>query len=361
MKIALLNLPFDNNYGGNLQRYALVKMLESMGHDVTYLYCVSSVYKIPHLKMPFVIMKRIIRKYVLRQSDCRIFAEKYNARKKEKSNEVAHAFVRRYIKSSPQLKDKQELTEYITNNAFEAFVVGSDQVWRKAITHQYGIATYFLDFLSDNNTCKKVAFAASLGTETNELTRIEIELLGKLYRRFDATSVREDSSLHLLAEYGWNNPEPEVIIDPTFMLDKDSYIKLIEDGNTVPLKADMFCYILDPTAEKSDIIDWESKTRKYESYIMSLDSSSSVSIQQWLRFFHDAKFVVTDSFHGVCFSIIFNKPFRLISNVYRGTARFNSLFRILGIDENTSSLNYGSINHNIKLQVEKSAAFLNRL
>ena len=81
MKIALLNLPFDNNYGGNLQRYALMKVLEDMGHEVTHIFQRIS-RQLPFYRWPLVLAKRVIKKYIL-QSECLIFWEQhYNGKRK---------------------------------------------------------------------------------------------------------------------------------------------------------------------------------------------------------------------------------------------------------------------------------------
>ena len=64
MKIALLNLPFDNNYGGNLQRYALIKVLQGMGHEVEHIN-LQCHYSLPLYKYPYSIPKRMIKKYLL--------------------------------------------------------------------------------------------------------------------------------------------------------------------------------------------------------------------------------------------------------------------------------------------------------
>ena len=75
MKIALLNLPFDNNYGGNLQRYALIKVLQGMGHEVEHINLHCS-YSLPWYKYPYSIPKRIIKKYLLGKKDEVVFLEK---------------------------------------------------------------------------------------------------------------------------------------------------------------------------------------------------------------------------------------------------------------------------------------------
>jgi hypothetical protein len=357
MKIALLNLPLDNNYGGNLQRYALVTTLEKLGHQVTFLQCESVVHKEPEYKLIPRYVKRILKK-ILFNRDTEIFAERNRYEQTLKNNQTAVQFVHKHLTCSESLHNKEELTRYVQSGNFDAVVVGSDQVWRKRIAHEYGLSTYFLDFLGENQSIKRVAFAASLGTDVNELSSDEISELGKFYSRFDAVSIREQSGIALLESYGWNEPRPEQLLDPTFMLAKEDYVSLIRSGETLPSEGKMFCYILDKSAEKADVIAEESEKRGLKPYYASIADSTEFSIYQWLRSFEDAGFVVTDSFHGVVFSIIFNKPFRLIRNPFRGNARFESLFDVLGISGNTDNLDWDKINANIECQRKKSIHFL---
>lgn len=358
MRIALLNLPVDNNYGGNLQRYALIKTLESLGHDVTFLLCMSSSKKVSPVIMGGRYIKRIIKKTFF-DSSVELFIEKRRKLEKEKNEKGVLSFINENFKVSQQIHNKQELKQFILKNTFDAFVVGSDQVWRKLITREYNISCYFFDFLPNESDSLRIAYAASLGTDNNELTDSEITTLGVLYSEFSYVSVREKSGLDLLRDYGWNSPEASVLIDPTFLLSKQDYQKLIKKGQTKPSKGNMFCYILDKNENKKTIISQESVQRQLVPFEASLNDTSSFSIYQWLRSFDDSDFIVTDSFHGVVFSIIFNKPFRFITNDFRGNSRFESLFEILKIKGITDNFNWNEINKRIDTQRRLSLSFLN--
>ena len=357
MRIALLNLPLDNNYGGNLQRYALVTSLEKLGHQVTFLQCESVVRKEPEYKLIPRYAKRILKKIFINHNT-EIFAERDRYEQTLRNNWTAVQFVHKHLTCSESIHNKEELTKYVQNGNFDAVVVGSDQVWRKRIAHEYGLRTYFLDFLGENLDVKRIAFAASLGTDMNELSADEIAELGKLYSRFDAVSIREQSGIALLELYGWNEPRPELLLDPTFMLTKEDYWTLIRSGGMRPSEGKMFCYILDKSEEKANVITEESEKRNLKPFYASIADSTGFSIYQWLHSFEDAEFIVTDSFHGVVFSIIFNKPFRLIHNPFRGNARFESLFSVLGINGNTDNLDWDEINANVECQRKKAMHFL---
>lgn len=359
MRIALLNLPVDNNYGGNLQRYALIKTLESLGHDVTFLLCMSSSKKVSPIIMGGRYVKRIIKKTFF-DSSVELFIEKRRKLEKEKNEKSVLSFINENFKASQQIHNKEELKQFIFKNTFDAFVVGSDQVWRKIITKEYDITSYFFDFLPYDSNSLRIAYAVSLGTDVNELTNLEIKILGDLYSKFSFVSVREKSGLEMIRRYGWTNPKASVLIDPTFLLTKQDYQNLIKRGHTKVSNGNMFCYILDKDENKKKIIGQESKRRNLFPFEASLNDTSSFSIYQWLRSFDDSDFIVTDSFHGVVFSIIFNKPFRLINNAFRGNSRFESLFDILEIYGKTDNLNWNIINDRIDTQRHLSLSFLNK-
>lgn len=355
MRIALLNLPLDNNYGGNLQRYALIKTLEHMGHEVTYLLCMSHLEDISFIHAMARSCKRAMQKYILKK-EVGIISETKRRNIKLANDRKTLSFICDNINVSAPINSKKELIEFSEKNKFDAYIVGSDQVWRKKITSEYGIKTYFFDFLYHQQLLR-IAFAASLGTDENELSEDEIEELKYYYSKFDYTSVREESGAELLHQYKFSSPVPTVLLDPTFLLSKDDYKQLINKGGTKPSRGNMFCYILDNNEYKRKIINDVSEKRNLKPFNVSLNDECSYSIYQWLRSFDDSEFIVTDSFHGVVFSIIFNKPFKYIRNTFRGNARFDSLFHMLGID-NLENINWDIINHNIKEQKWRQMSFL---
>lgn len=351
MKIALLNLPFDNNYGGNLQRYALMKVLRDMGHDVTYLFLKFNPIN-PKLRVQ--IYKSIVFfiRFVVGKSSWRWANVVTPKNLYENKCKTANMFVDKYIQHTEPIYSIEDLNMH---TGFDVFLVGSDQVWRKSISKDY-LSTMFYDFLPDS--AKRVAYSVSMGSEHNELSKVEIKKLSYLYAKFSAVSVREDSALRLLEEYNWTSPHAKRTLDPTLLLDKEDYINLIKAAKTQPSNGNMFCYILDPSSEKNSIINSFKEEKKMKPYYIGINDKNILGIEQWLRSFMDAEFVVTDSFHGFVFSIIFNKPFFLFRNESRGNARFDSLSNLLGIDLDTTEQNWDFINRRRKQEIEKSLNFL---
>ncbi|OWV16428.1 hypothetical protein B7990_11860 [Fibrobacter sp. UWB4] len=348
MKIALLNLPIDDNYGGNLQRFALVKVLKNMGHEVTHLLTMRnfSLSKTDFIKFT---IKRLILRFVFRKK-VRVFAELYAQKQNISNYKRIKPFYDRYIKHTEPVNDCNVLKQY---NFFDAYIVGSDQVWRKQIVQPFPLKMFLWDYLP--STEKKIAYAASLGNSDLELDKAEAESLRKYYNQFSAVSVREKSALNVLDSYGWTSPKAEWLVDSTLLLKKEDYLDVIKNADTTPMDGEMFCYILDSTQEKMDFIEREANSRNMKSFITGLHE---ISIEQWLRNFNDAKFIVTDSYHGFVFSLIFNKPVKLFLNEFRGNARFESLFELLGISKDQESFDWSEINATLANERQKSLNWL---
>lgn len=357
MKIALLNLPYDNNYGGNLQRYALMKILQDMGHDVTHIN-LRFHWRLPWYKMPYVYVKRVVKKLIIDHHACVFLEQKLNDRY-EQLCKVTDPFYERDIKHTDVIPDLKQLSEL---NGFDAFVVGSDQVWRKTIANKY-LKTMFLDFVPKNQNVLRIAYGVSLGSDRNELSEKEIHYLADLYKLFNAVSVREESALRLFDSYGWKNPKASAVLDPTLLLDKDDYIELINNSTTVPSKGNLFCYILDETKEKWEKIRTMEQELGLKAFEISLKGECSVSIEQWLRSFNDAEYVITDSYHGLLFSIIFRKPFYLFKNQYRGNARFDSVLDTFGFsaDADNSEFDWNQLSNQLDDKRNQSLAFLSKV
>lgn len=328
MKIALLNLQYDNNYGGNLQRYALMTVLQRMGHDVTHLNLRFKFFPESKLQYFKIIFWRIYDR-VIHGKRAPIFQEFHQRKKYYRDCQNTESFYNKYIKHTKNIESKKELKKF---QEFDAFIVGSDQVWRKKFTQMHGIESFFFDFVKDS-TKKIIAYGASLGSSENELSKEDLEKLTPLYKRFSNVSVRELSALHLLEKYHWSNPQPTLVLDPTLLLNKEDYIDIINNNMTSNCPGNLFCYILDLSIDIEKQIHQIAQTKKLRPFFSSL-KQNGISIPQWLRAFHDSKFIITDSYHGVLFSIIFQKPFYFFQNQFRGNARFENLQQIFNIQAN---------------------------
>ena len=231
------------------------------------------------------------------------------------------------------------------------------------MTSQIGLYSYFFSFLGKRKV-KRIAYGVSMGTEGNELSDKEIKHLSKLYKHFNAVSVRELFMLDHFEQYGWQNPHAEIVVDPTMLLDVSDY-RLLFDSKNVPnnkqTENKIYCYILDESPSTDSFIKEMSAKMQKDFQKTSLNKSQSVGIEQWLNNIFYADLVITDSYHGTVFSILFNKKFVFIGNNMRGNARISSLFSLLGIDSHdTMDLDWNSINLRIEKYRSSSIDFLKK-
>lgn len=342
MKILILTQPLHTNYGGLLQAYALQQILKGMGHDVVT-DRLGVVQKLPLWNRTLRFLYHATQFYILknyRYYPYRYLFFSFNKESKAKRSIAINAerFVNIHI-DTIDLFTRSNENVINTVRQFDAIVVGSDQVWRATMSD---IPTYFLSFTKAINV-KRIAYAASFGTDDlNEYSKMDMKIASESIRLFDAISVREESGVHLCRDYF--KIDAVHVLDPTMLLSKDDYLKLIE-GEDSSCSTDMLLtYILDRVQEKNEIINkignvlhltsYENGPVKYFSNIIENNVSECIfpSVSRWLAGFRDAQFVVTDSFHGTVFSIIFNKPFVAILNSERGASRFISLLSILGLE-----------------------------
>ncbi len=354
MRIAILNLPVDNNYGGNLQRYALMKVLQNMGHDVTHI-DIESKWTLPWYKKPYSYPKRFILRYLLHR-DIHINEEFYRNRQDEKRIENVLPFYNKYIKHTKKCYSINDVINE-TKDKFDAYVVGSDQVWRKSMCGSIGWRNFLLEFTKGEHV-KRIAYAVSFGIDSSEYNREEYDDFKKLFSSFDSVSVRESLALRILESMGCHAAGVSVCLDPTLLLDKFEWEDLCE-GTTLlePTKGKIFCYVLDMTEEIKVYIKRKSEELNLQVIIAGL-SETTLSITEWLLSIHDAAYVITDSYHGTVFSIIFEKQFHYCGNIRRGNSRIQSLFEITGIKFEDTEINWERVNYKLSHNKKVSMSFL---
>ena len=139
----------------------------------------------------------------------------------------------------------------------------------------------------------------------------------------------------------------EFVLDPTLLLNKEDYIKIVEKENEVKSEGNLFCYILDMTEEKKQFIGHVEKQLGLKSFYVNIGENTrpftkrfikkhlerfqNPTVTKWLRGFMDAEMVIADSFHAVAFAILFNKPFWVVGNSGRGMARFESILSLFNL------------------------------
>ena len=332
MNIAIITLPLHTNYGGLLQAYALKHKLEQQGHKVDVIDLKDKMPAPKGLKAPFIYLRRMASAIF---KGTEVFREKRYARELPVVAANTSKFVDEYI--SPRM-----VNEYkdIKKGEYDAFVVGSDQVWRPLYFRN--IEDAFLRF-AEGWDVKRIAYAASFGTDRLEYEYTQLEACGNLLEQFDAVSVREDSAVQMCEE--WLDYEGAVhVADPVMLLDASELAELVKragESEGHPAAGRILTYILDPSKEKSAAVDFISRVSSAQVYDASVNPYSRElplservvpSVEKWIAGFTEADFVVTDSFHGCVLSILLHKKFLAVGNSRRGMARLSSLLNMFGLE-----------------------------
>ena len=257
-------------------------------------------------------------------------------------------------------KDDKFLKETAT------FITGSDQVFNPELIGDKKVQ-YMLDFV--NIFSKKISFSASFGLTEKQLldfsTPEMLEQIKHSLKSFDFISVRENSAQKICNEVFDVNAD--WIIDPVFILDK-SYYDIITRNVKQDYSDKIVSYCLSNKKEYQSVCDH--LAQKYNSPVIEI-ATSNLPVENWLCAIKNCKFLITNSFHAVCFAIIFNKPFICLAYDKQAYTRFESIFQMLNI-QNKSVKNikeiynsdcifkpdYNKINAKIQLEAQKGDEFL---
>lgn len=351
IKIAILTFHRTINYGGVLQAYALKKVLEKFN-------CESNIidYKNEHIEK--INKVRLLNFCSLKEFLNGLFSYKSKRIKLMKFREFNKEFL------CPVGKIDNEI-EY----EYDAFIVGSDQVWNYLLSDFD--KKYFLNFLNDGK--KKNAYAASFGFSDipNELAK-EYE---NMLKSFNKISVREKSGEKLIKELiGIDVP---VVLDPTLLLNQTEW-KVLLNITAKSTEKYILLYLMVPeeniirfTKELSEMTGY--KIRYITSKIkrtMNAEYMREVSPVNWIELFMNAAYVVTNSFHGVSFSINFNKNFFMgfLPEPSKVNSRLEHVLQLFGLEDRKISkkskprdfkeIDYEPVNSILLAERDKSFNFL---
>lgn len=283
------------------------------------------------------LLRRVKNHTYNRLKGCRHFYLSQDA--KRHAYKAPMLFTQKYLEITEPLFTTNSLKAKVKELHVNSFIVGSDQVWRPS--YNPNISNYYLDFLKGCNGIKKVAYAASFGVDEWEYGKGQTKKFRALAQLFNQVSVREKSGVDLCRTF--LNVQARQVVDPTMLLSKEDYLKVI-DCASVPQRQGIFTYLLDDSIEKSRLTAqveqalhlkvFNNQPRAFEgSSSRNLDDYVVPPVEGWIKAFDQAAFVITDSFHGTVFSIIFNKPFLAVVNKQKGASRFHSLLDLLGLQD----------------------------
>lgn len=308
--VAVLGLWFGRNYGSMITYYALHQVLHRMG---------LSVLMISNPLMP---------------AD-------------EDTNTKTHPV--RFAREHYHISVQHTLAGMWRLNAqADTFIVGSDQLWNYHLSAPYGQA-YFLEFVDSYN--KKIAYGTSFGVREYNGPEGQRKWAKANLKKFDAISVREEYAVETCKKYF--DVDAVKVLDPVFLCEAEEYDRLADELVTRPVDgAYILAYILNPDREIGesltalqketgkkicivlDEVPWAFEKNRSALEIEENDRITvmrEVEVREWVALFKYADQVVTDSFHGTCFSVIFKKSFITLKNKVRASERFQALMAPFGL------------------------------
>lgn len=376
-RVLIKTLPLHTNYGGIVQAYALQRAIRDLGHRAFV-----------DTDDPVPLRRRILhRVWAVRRAVRMLLPARldWNWRAPREVLAPQQRFVRRHL-STPSAVKRADTPRGRARLArrLDTFVVGSDQVWRAAYAE---IPEEFLEVIEEfhGERPRRISYAASFGRDDiDEYSEAERARATELIRRFHAISVREESGIRICAEEFGVRAERH--LDPTMLLTTEHYRGLIARSRTEPAPAAgrTLVYRLDATddmlraerviaervgAPAMELLPTDSPN-SYAEYVADRARFDRPSVERWLASIASADFVVTDSYHGCVFSILFNRPFVVHANARRGAARFDSLLGVFGlehhradasadgIDDRVFAPDWARVNRVLEAERERARAYL---
>lgn len=304
-KIGILTFHNAHNWGAALQVYALKKYLIKKGYNVSvinyknhtiesnYLYSQPIKYKVKSLKSCLKYFFLVLE---------RLYARKQYVQKWEKFNR----FIQKIIDNQVEVSKLREIEKM----KYNYIICGSDQIWNYTLTNGFDKA-YFCDFKTD---AVKISYAASMGLKC--LPKQEEEEFKNYIQNFDYISVREEELKKYINSLVDN--KVEVVLDPTLLLEKEDYNEIEQEIN---IGRYLLVYTLKDDKKLMKISKYIAKKMnlkiielRYEKTLKRIGKHqiANVGPEDFLGLINNAEFIITNSFHGTVFSIIYNKLFYTI-------------------------------------------------
>lgn len=333
MKIGLITQPFHNNFGGILQAYALQNYLKCKYGATIYI-----------IKPD--VNKNLIIKYLrtIRQ----IFNRTFN-------QPSYYEYHQDFLSANFKFISTKD-----ANSLLDVVIAGSDQIWRHDTFIQCK-GNFFCDFIKRDII--KIAYAASFGLDKWHYNSFQTKKFKKLLLKFKSVSMREESGVLLCKNHFSINANH--VVDPTLLLNSNDYRNLYIPTNN---KKELLIYWLGNNADLQIIIN---NIKDKWTYNIIRIENSSYSIEKWISCFIDSKYIITDSYHGCIFSIIFKKEFVVCTNKSGGISRLTSLLKSINLSSRlvsdnisdisilfNSNINYDNVDNLLEKQIKFSKNFI---
>ena len=353
IKVGILTFHDAHNYGAVLQAYALKKYISKLDNVKV------KIINYHHYNIPDGFpKKRKIDKMTLKNIERHTYSEPDHYMRWDKFDK----FIKELIDNEKRVYTNEEELEKLN---IDVWISGSDQIWNTEITRGFNKG-FFLDF---NTNGKKVTYAVSMGIP--RLPEKYEEEFKKCLNNIDCISVREEKLMRYAKQFTSKNVFN--VLDPTLLLNPADYNDLMEE-NKIKEKY-LLIYALVPDSRLEQIAKEKAKEKKLQ--IIEINDFkeknhfckqiSNAGPGEFLTLIKNAECVVTNSFHGTVFSILFEKDFYTITGFNRNSRMENILSivemqdRLIDNPEKIKNVmvpNYIKAKEKLKIESQKSRDFL---
>ena len=360
-KIGICTLFTGYNYGSALQAFALKEFVKQLGYDCDIIKLSGSLVKGRdfRVKKAVITLFRILLHSKNKKNVLKSFMQNNKSFLNEKIVKEFDSFYNHYI--NPVYYDYKALKKIAITDYYSSFICGSDQIWNS--TAFYIDPFYFLQFAPQN---KRIAYAPSFGRDF--IPNYNKNKLKKFISSFESISIREESGCKIINDLlGIDVP---VCIDPTFLIDKKIWIEKL--GLSMNKEKYILAYFLNkPTSNANDFMQYLSNSKNIKIVYVGngFENGSLCGPIGFLNLLYNASYVITDSFHGVAFSINFNKKFWVFDRNYTTENQSTRIINLLGkvgledrFEPTKESINndilYEEVNYLLHTEVDKSKDYL---
>ena len=360
MKTAIITYHTSLNIGALLQCYALQKTIEKE------LNCVCEVldYHSDYLDNIYKVQK------ITDQRNCKDIIKWFLTHKhRKKSYEKFAIFRKQFLNLSNSKYTRSSVKK--SNDEYNVFITGSDQVWNSDLNNED--TTYFLDFVNKDNM--KVSYAASFGSK--DCTEFVAKRINELLKDYSAISVREKEGKSIIKKY-LPKVKAEQVLDPTLLPSIELWNSMIQDRIVkVPY---ILVYKIADTPNMLDFArDLSKKTgmkvicihNSYNHY-KGMINITDASPLEFLNYIKYAEYVISSSFHGICFSLNLQKEFfyELDKRKINNNSRISSLIDIIELQSREiktkeycelKKINYTVVNKKLATARKKSIKYIHKI
>lgn len=364
-KIATITFHASYNYGSLLQAYALQQYISSICNQ-------ECEYKIINLrtgKQREMYKTFFEKKGTFNKVKSKIFF--YYKKPLLRKKELFEKFIAEKLNVTREYESLEELKK--AGLKYDYYIAGSDQLWNiRAFDFDW---SNFLEFVSVG---KRISYAASFGPKKLNMTESEKKRIKNDLQKFDAISVREQGSFEEVKQI--SNIEAEINVDPTMLIKKNEWINLAEEMQPIINKKYIFLYNL-KGREYIQLAKRISKELKLPIVISNYRSVKEINFGitkiydvgpvEFLNLIKNAELVLSSSFHGTIFSILFNKPFYALNG--KNDFRINTLLNKMGLEDrsicfddyktkcaNAYKVNFDLAEKNLEMERKKSEIYLKK-